>query len=192
MADFAKYRAAVISKAEYDTEGVGYSTVMSDFPFELGPDVLHDTLTGLRKPWGRDDDGLPLLVTEVTRYKSTVTTHGVTSSSDFATPTKGTIPAASIAIITVSAVSVLAGIDAAAKHFVLGVDPTPLDDPEASLPAGLQPYAWNVAIPANRWTALKAGLVSLGVDGAILDTWKSNNPDATPRDFGEAFKAFIK
>ena len=190
MANYSVYRAAIISRAEYDQDSVGYSTVQEDFPLEIGPDVLFDTLTGLRKPWGRDDDGLPLIVTEVTRYKSTVTTDGVTSASAYATPTKDTIPAACIVIVQVSAASVLAGIDGAVKHFVLGVDPTPLDGSE-ELPAGLQPYQWDVPMPPARWATLRSGLITLGLDADDIDAWASNHPDFTPKEFGEAFRSFI-
>ena len=188
---YAKYRAAIISKAEYDTEGVGYSTVAEDFPLEIGPLALYDTLTGLMKPWGRDPaTNEPLYVTEVDRYTGTIVTNGVTSTSDYASPTKDTIPAACIVIVQVSAASVLAGIDGAAKHFVLGVDPSPLDGTE-ELPPALQPYQWDVPMPTARWNTLKAGMVQLGVDENLLDQWAANHPDFTPKDFGEAFKSFI-
>jgi len=189
---YSKYRAAVISKAEYDTEGLGYSTVQDDFPLVVGPLALYDTLSGLMKPWGRDPaTGNPLYVTEVDRYTGTITTNGVTSSSDYATPTKDTIPAACIVMVQVSSASALASIDGAAKHFVLGVDPNPLDDSE-ELPAGLLPYQWDVPMPPARWTTLRNALVQLGVDGDLLDTWAANHEDFTPKDFGEAFKAFIQ
>ena len=189
---YSKYRAAVISKAEYDTEGVGFSTVMEDFPLVVGPLALYDTLSGLMKPWGRDPaTDNPLYVTEVDRYTGTITTEGVTSSSHYATPTRDTVPAACIVIVQVSAASALAGIDSANKHFVLGVDPQPLDGSE-ELPAGLQPYQWDVPMPSARWDTLRAALVSLGVDETLLNNWASNNEDFTPKEFGEAFKAFIQ
>ena len=193
MADYSKYRAAVISKAEYDTDGVGYSTVQADFPFVLGAGVPFDTID-IKRTWGRDPaDGFPLYVDEtgVQRYKAEVVSNGVVSATAYATPTKDSDPAACISIVHVSAASVLAGIDGAAKHFVLGVDPKPLDDPEAELPAGLQPYAWNAPMPSARWNTLKAGMVSLDVSEAALDNWASNHPDFTPYDFAEAFKNFI-
>ena len=62
---YGKFRAAVISKAEYDSEGVGYSTVQEDFPVILGPLAVYDQIDILMKPWGRDPaTGLPLFVNE--------------------------------------------------------------------------------------------------------------------------------
>ena len=189
---YSKYRAAVVSKAFYSEDGVGFSKVMSDFPFEVGPLAYYDTVSNIMKPWSRDPaTGDPLYVIEVDRYTGTVVTDGVTSTSDYATPTKDTIPAACIVLVQVSSASVLANIDAAATHMVLGVDPNPLDGSE-ELPAGLQPYQWDVPMPSARWTTLRNALVSLGVDETLLDNWASNNEDFTPKEFGEAFKAFIQ
>lgn len=36
---------------------------------------------------------------------------------------------------------------------------------------------------APRWTEIRDGLVALGVDDSTVDTWRTNNPTATPRDF---------
>ena len=189
---YGKYRAAVISKAEYDSEGVGYSTVQEDFPVILGPLAVYDQVDILMKPWGEDPaTGLPLFVNEsgVDRWTGTITQDGINSSSAYATPTKDTIPAACITIVQVTAASVLLAIDNAAKHFVLGVDDPDLNgDP---LPAGLMPYEFDAPIQANRWTELRDAMVVLGVDADLIDKWKSNHPDATPRDFAEVFKEFI-
>lgn len=188
---YGKFRIGVISKAEYDSEGVGYSTVAEDFPMEIGPLAPYDTLSGLMKPWGRHPDtGEPLYVTEVDRYTGTITQEGVNSTSAFATPTVDTVPAACIVVCQVTAASVISAIDAANKHFVLGIDNPDLSgDP---LPPALEPYDWDVAFPPARWTQLRNSLVALGLDAEIIDDWHDANPDATPREFGEAFKRFIK
>ena len=193
MSSFGKFRAAVISKAVYDEgENVGYSTVQEDFPMVLGPLAVHDQVDILMKPWGRSEDGLPLFINEagVDRWTGTINTHGVNSSSAYATPSKDTIPAACIVIVQVTSASVLAAIDGAAKHFVLGIDNPDLNGDE--LPAGLLPYDWDVTFPPARWTELRNALVSLGLDAEVIDGWHDNNPDATPRDFGESFKKLIQ
>jgi hypothetical protein len=189
---YGKFRLGVISKAEYDSEGVGYSTVQEDFPFEIGPLAFYDTLSNLAKPWGRHPTtGEPLLVTEVDRYTSTITQHGVNSSSAFATPTKDSVPAACIVVAQVTNQATILDIDNAAKHFVLGVD-GPQDLHGEDLPAGLLPYQFDEPFPSARWDELRAGLIALGLSASAIDNWRSNNPDATPRDFGEAFKDFIE
>ena len=192
MAGYGRFRAGIISKAEYDHAGVGYSTVQEDFPMVLGPLAVHDQVDILMKPWGVDPaTGLPLFVNEagVDRWTGTITQDGVNSSSAYATPSVGTIPAACILIVQVTAASVLAAIDNAAKHFVLGVENPDINGDE--LPAGLLPYDFDAPLPAPRWAELRAGLIALEVEADVLDKWYSNHPDATPRDFGEAFKEFI-
>ena len=63
MSAFTKYKALIFSLAEYE-DGVGYSTVQQDFPMELGPATLYDTVSGIQRFVGRDEaTGLPLLVT---------------------------------------------------------------------------------------------------------------------------------
>ena len=188
---YGKFKAAVISLAEYTSEGVGYSTVQEEFPMIVGPLAFYDHLSGLAKPWGRHPDtGDPLIVTEVDRYTSTITQDGVNSSSAYATPTVDTVPAACIVIVQVTDASVLAAIDGAAKHFVLGIENPDLNgDP---LSAALEVYDWDVTFPPARWTELRDALVGLGMDAATIDGWHTANPEATPRDFGEAFRAFIR
>ena len=189
---YGKFRIGVISKAEYDSEGVIFSTGAEDFPFEIGPLAPYDTLTGLAKPWGRDPaTDLPLLVTEVDRYTSQIITHGDNSSGAFAAPTKDTISAACIVICQVTNVATILAIDNHAKHFVLGVD-GPQDLHDEDLPTGLLPYQFDEPFLLARWTELRNGLIALGLDAGVIDNWRTNNPDATPRDFGEALKAFIQ
>ena len=188
---YGKLRAGVISLASYDSEGVGYSTVMEDFPMVIGPLAFYDTLSGLAKPWGRDPvTDEPLIVTEVDRYTSTITQHGVNSTSAFATPTLDTIPPATIVIVQVTAESVLFAIENHVKHIVLGIDnPDLLGD---ELPPNLLPFDWDVTFPPNRWTVVRDGLVSIGMEAELIDDWHDANPDATPREFAEAFKNFLE
>ena len=125
--------------------------------------------------------------------------HGVDGSSDYARPGRDTVPAACIVVITVTAASVLLAIDQAATHFVLGVHGPDINgDP---LPAGLLPYEFDTPIPSARWTdpdpppgppqTLREGMIVLGLSEAKLDEWKTENPDATPRDFAKKFKTLI-
>ena len=192
MSGYGKFKAGIISRAQYDSDGVGYSTVMEDFPMVLGPLAVYDQIDIQMKPWGRDPaTQLPLFINEtgVDRWTGTVSQDGVNSSSAYATPTKDTIPPACIVIVQVTAASVLADIDNATKHFVLGIENPDLNG--NPLPAGLEPYDWDVTFPPARWTELRNSLVALGMDADTIDTWHDNHPDATPRDFGEAFKESI-
>ena len=192
MAGYGKYRAAIMSRAEYDSEGVGYSTVMEDYPAIIGPLAVFDQIDIAMKPWGRDPaTQLPLFVNEtgVDRWTGTVTQDGVVSSSAYATPTKDTVPPACIVITQVTDSAILGTIDQNVKHFVLGVNNPDLNgDP---LPSELLPYDADEPFLPARWTELRDTLVTAGADAAALDNWKANNPNATPRDFAEAFKAFI-
>jgi hypothetical protein len=192
MAGYGKFKAGIISRAEYDSEGVGYSTVMEDFPMILGPLAVYDQIDIQMKPWGRHPvSALPLFVNEtnVDRWTGVVTQNGVNSASAFATPTVDTIPPACIVVVQVTASSVLGVIDAAAKHFVLGIENPDLNgDP---LPGPLEEFDWDVPFMSSRWTELRNALVALGMDQDLIDTWRGNHPDATPRGFAEAFKNFI-
>ena len=211
MGDFSKYRAAVISKAEYgDNEEPGFSTVKTDFPaIEEAGVAYGKTLTEIQaedccigKPeafhLGRIRDpedpynGSKVWVKAGAEplYVGRILQHGVDGSSDYARPSRDTVPAACIVIVTVTAASVLLAIDNTVKHFVLGVEGPDLNGED--LPSGLLPYEFDTPMPFARWDELRNALVSLGVDADTIDNWYTNHPDATPRDLREAFKAFIK
>lgn len=210
MSVFAKYRTAIISRAEYTSEGVGFSTVQSDFPYLPGPGAAYGkTLTEIQaEDWwvghkeditvGRVKDpadphngqNLWIKAGADDLFVQTIAQDGVDGTSAYATPTKDTIPAACIVIATVTNAATLGAIDGATKHMVLGIDNPDMNGEE--LPAGLLPYDWDVTFPPTRWTQLRNALVSLGLDADTIDNWHDNNPDATPRDFGEAFKKFIQ
>lgn len=193
MATYGKYKVAIISKAEYDSEGVGYSTVMEDFPMALGPLAVFDQIDIQMKPWGRDPaTGLPLFINEanVDRWTSAITQDGIVSLSAFATPAKDTIPGACIVIAQVTDnIPILSAIDGHNKHRILGIDNPDLTGD--SLPPALQPFDFDVTFPPARWTVIRNGLVTLGMNPEIIDDWKTDNPDATPRQFGKAFNNFI-
>jgi len=118
MSAFTKYKALIFSLAEYE-DGVGYSTVQQDFPMELGPATLYDTVSGIQRFVGRDPaTGLPLLVTGFDRYLPTIITDGVTGASDGISPPFGVDPDVCSVTIGVTAASVLASINGMAKHKV--------------------------------------------------------------------------
>lgn len=211
MGDFSKYRAAVISKAEYgDNEEPGFSTVLADFPTVEEAGVAYDkTLAEIQaEDWWRGkpesfhlgrirDPEDPYVGSKVwvkaganDLFVGRILQHGVDGSSDYARPSRDTIPAASIVIVTVTAASVLLAIDNHAKHFVLGVFNPDLNGDELS--EGLLPYDIDTPMLNARWTNLRNALVSLNLDAGVIDGWHDNNPEATPKDFGEVFKAFIK
>lgn len=193
MAGYGEFKAAVISKCTYTSEGVGYSTVMEDFPLVLGPLAIYDQIDILMKPWGRHPvTNLPLFVNEsnVNRWTGQVTTDGVVSTSAYATPTKDTLPPACIVIVTVSSDQVLYDIDGHAKHFVLGIWNPDLNGD--ALQAPLDNFDIDEPFPSARWTSLRNKLVTIGMDAETIDNWKTNNPNATPTDFSKAFKNFIQ
>jgi hypothetical protein len=192
MSGYGRFRAAVISRAEYDSEGVGYSTVMDDFPMVLGALAVFDQIDILMKPWGRDPvTKLPLFINEmaVNRWTGQITTHGINSSSAYATPTKDSHPPACVTIVQVTNAAVLLDIDNHAKHFVLGVEGPDLNGDD--LPAGLLPYEFDTSIPSARWDELRDGMVTLGINATAIDSWRTNYPAATPRDFAKKFKTLI-
>ena len=190
---YGRYRAIFFCKAEYDLVGdniVASTSLMRDFPMVLGADVFFDSIEVYR-PWSRDPaDGAPLWVDQVvSRYKKTVVTHGVASLASTYAPEQGQVPAVALVEGWVTNAAVLGAIDAVPKFFIVGVFPEDvLGDP---IPAPLEPYATNVPMPAARWTELRNGMVTLGMDGDLLDRWKDNHPDATPLDIAQAFRSFI-
>ena len=188
---YGRYQFIAFCKAEYDAEdGVAYTKLMQDFPMVLGNPVFFDSVD-VYKPWGRDPaDGMPLWVDQVvSRYKMTPSTHGVASLGSSYAPEKDAIPAVALVEGWVTNAAVLAAIDAVPKFFIVGVFPEDvLGDP---IPAPLEPYATNVPMPPVRWAELRNGMVTLGMDGDLLDRWKDNHPDATPLDIAQAFRSFI-
>jgi len=189
---YGKYRIGVISLADYDSEDPSYSTVGEDFPFELGPLALYDTLSNLMNPWGRPPStGEPLFVTEVDRYTGQITTHGVNSMGAYATPKEGVTPDGSITVCQVTNAAVIIDIENHAKHIVLGIDETDLQDSEAEMPAWMAPYYFDEPFPDARWDILYSGLLTIGVDQDVLDNWRDANPEGTPREFGEAYRNYL-
>lgn len=184
---FAKYAALVFSIAEYP-DGVGYSSVQDDFPMELGPDALYDHVSGVRRYIGRDPvTGWPLVVTEYDRYTTTVDTDGVCSASDGIAPPYGVTPDVCSLRIDVSAASVLAGIDNAAKHIVYGVANVQEGADPDDLPPALAPYYVASPMPQAKKLEIRNGMIARGADQQKIDNWFTNHPDATPLDLEAAF-----
>ena len=187
---YGRYRAIFFCKAEYDSEGVGYTKLMEDFPMVLGNPVFFDSIDVYR-PWSRDPaDGMPLWVDQVvSRYKMTPSTHGVASLGSSYAPEKDAIPAVAVVDGWVTNAAVLLQIDNAPKFFVLGIFPEDiLGNP---VPSALEPYATNVKMPDARWAILRAKLIGQGMDETLIDRWKTRHPDATPMDIAQKFKEFI-
>ena len=188
---YGRYKCIFFCKAEYDSESVAFTKLMEDFPVELGADVFYDSIN-LYKPYGRDPvDKMPLWIDQtVSRFKKTVVTHGVQSLGSVYAPELGGEPAASLVEGWVTNAGVLVDIDAVGKYFVLGVYPEDIaGDP---IPGALEPYSTDAPIPPARWTELRDGMVMLGLDENLIDTWRDNNPEATPLDVAKAFVRFIK
>lgn len=189
---FAKYAALVFSIADYEN-GVGYSSVQDDFPFVLGPDVFFDHQDGMQRFVGRDPaTGLPLIVTEWDRYTTTITADGVVTASDGISPPFGVLPDVCSLRVDVSAASVLADIEAAAKHLVYGVANVQPDAEPDDLPPALAPYYIDAVMPEAKWTQIYNGLLARGADQTRLDNWRANNPDATPREVHRAFGSLVQ
>jgi len=188
---YGRYKVIFFCKAEYDSEGVAFTKLMEDFPVELGDDVFYDSID-VYKPWGRDPvDKMPLWVDQVvSRYKKSVTTHGVQSLGASYSPEQGAVPAASLVEGWVTNAAVLAAIDAVPKYHVLGIFPEDIaGDP---IPESLRPYATDTLISDTRWTKLRNGLVSVGMDADLIDTWRGHHPAATPMEVAKAFVKFIR
>ena len=210
MSVFEKFRCGVISKAEYDSNGVGFSTVQEDFPYLPGPGVAYGKTfqevaaedwwngfaTDLHVGRVRDEDdphfrqNLWIKAGPNDLFVQTKAQDGVDGTNAFATPTRDSIPPACIVVATVTDESVLFDIENAAKHIVLGIENPDMNGDE--LPANLLPFDWDVTFPPNRWTVVRDGLVSIGMDEDTLDNWHDAHPDATPREFAEAFRSFIQ
>ena len=184
----ANLKCWVISKAWYEGDvGVGKSKLMEHFPHELGPDVLFDTLTNLRKPWGRDPaTGDPLLVIEVDRFTSLVETPGVMSSSDRITPADDTVPTACVTSNRVYDFDVATAIHAHAEHLILALETYDGEPPP------IEGWGPDDEFPPAQWTKIRDGLVQLGMPAETIDGWRDNNLDATRREFYMALQNFIQ
>lgn len=190
MPGYGKFKVGILSLADYTIESP-FSNVMKDFEFTIGAVALYDTLTNLAHPWGRHPvTGDPLLVTEVDRYTSQITSHGVNSMSGWATPEKNSLPMATLVEAQVTRTAILQSIHAHADYFILGVfNPDLRGDP---LPSSLEPYDAKVPMGTSHKNDLISFCINtLGLPSIPTNTWFTDNPTATPWDFGKAFKVFI-
>jgi len=189
---FSKYVAYIFSLADY-IDGVGYSSVSDDFPVELGPATLYDTVSGIQTFVGRDPaTGLPLIVTGYDRYITEIVTHGVQGASDGISPPYGIEPDVCSLQVEVTAASVLTDIQGIPKHVAYGVyNCQPEAEPD-DLPAPLVQYYIHSVMPAAKWAQIYDGLIARGADQARLDTWRANHPEATPEDVRLGFAALVR
>jgi len=192
MSAFTKYKAFVFSRADYEG-GVGYSSVSDDFPVELGPATLFDTVTGIQRFVGRDPaTGLPLLVTGYDRYITDVVTDGVTGASDGISPPYGVAPDVCSVTAGVTAASVLAAINGAAKHLVYGVWNVQDGEEPDDLPPALAAYYVKTPMTNELKLTIRNGLINRGADQAKVDQWFTNHPDATAEDLHDAFSKLVE
>ena len=189
---FSKYVAYIFSLADYEN-GVGYSSVSDDFPVELGPATLYDTVSGIQTFVGRDPaTGLPLIVTGYDRYITEIVTDGVQGASDGISPPYGVEPDVCSLQVEVTAASVLGDIEGMAKHVVYGVyNCQPEAEPD-DLPPALQQYYIHSVMPEAKWTQIYDGLIARGADKDRLDTWRANHPEATPEDVRTGFAGLVR
>ena len=189
---YSKYEALVFSRADYD-QGVGFSSVMEDFPMELGAAALYDTVSGIQRFVGRDPaTGLPLIVTGYDRYITQVATNGVTAASDGISPPFGVAPDVCSVTIEVTNAAILGSIDAAAKHVVYGVRNCQQDAEPDDLPAGLLPYYVGSPMPAAKRTEIINGLIARGADEAQVNAWFAARPEATPLQVRQGFAQLVQ
>ena len=191
MSGYGKYLVGILSVADYTSEKAGFCNAQKDFSFEVGPLALFDTLTNLMRPWGRDPaTDLPLYVTEVERYTGTITQNGINSQGTWATPEEDSSPMATLVSAQVTAAGVLQNIHAHADYFIVGVVDPDLNGEE--LPPVLQPFSADVPMQSGHKADLRDFCVNtLGLPAGGVDNWFTDNPEATPWDFGYAFKDFI-
>jgi hypothetical protein len=170
----------VISKAWYDEPdpGVGKSKLQEHFPHIPGPDQPYDTLTNLRKPWGRHPvTGDPLLVMEVDRFTSLVETPGVMAMADRITPEEGSVPAVCVTAARVYDFDVATAIHAHNQHLVLALETYDGEDPP------IEGWGKDDEFPPAQWTKIRDGLVAMGMDADLIDAERAAHPDATRRQF---------
>ena len=178
--------AWIISKAWYDDLGVGYSKLIEQFPHVPGPLAPYDTLTDLRKPWGRHPvTGDPLLVIEVDRWTSEIVTPGVMSQSALITPGVDTVPAVTVTGAIVYDFATTTSIHQHAQHLVLALETVDGSEPP------IEGWGKDDGFTASQWLQYRNPLVTLGIEAAVIDNWRTNNPDATRRAFYFAFRNFI-
>ena len=189
---YAKYALLILSKADYQ-DGVGGSSVAADFPVVYGNQVLYDTVTGVEEPTGRHPDtGEPLWVLGYDRYTRSVTTDGVCGTSDGVAPPFGELPDVCSIRADVTAASVIADIDAAAKHVAYGVaNVQPGAEPD-DLPPALLPYYVDSIMPQAKLDECMAGLLARGVPQSKIDAFLAKHPEPTPRDLRNSFEKFVE
>jgi hypothetical protein len=177
----------IISRAHYDgSGGVGRSKLQEHFPHIPGPDQPYDTLTNLRKPWGRHPvTGDPLLVMEVDRFTSLVETPGVMGMSDRITPEEGSVPAVCVTAARVYDFDVAQAIHAHNQHLVLALETVDGSEPP------IEGWGKDDGFPPAQWTKIRNGLVAMGADPEVIDGWRTANPDGTRREFYFALERYI-
>lgn len=189
---FSKYAAFVFSRADY-ADGVGFSSVQDDFPVELGPATLFDTVTGIQRFVGRDPaTGLPLIVTGYDRYITDVVTDGVQAAYDGVSPPMGVEPDVCSVTIEVTDISVLAAINATAKHEVYGIWNCQEGAEPDDLPGPYLPYCVQSPIPAAKRTYIINALIARGADADLVNAWFDARPEATPAQLQRAFSNLVK
>mgnify|MGYP001816933591 FL=1 len=187
---YSQYGIYLLSTANYQ-DGVAFSSVMDDFPFVLGAEVLYDNVSGVQEPAGRHPTtNEPLWRLGYDRHTMTVVTNGVSATSAGVAPPYGDpITICSLTAETTNA-GVMADIDLDTDHVIYGVWNL-IGDPD-DLPPALEDYYIDSVIPESRWDVLEPFALARGVTQTQLDTWRSNNPNATPNDLKSKFENFVQ
>ena len=152
-----------------------------DFEHEVGAVEL--VASDQKHSFGRDGDGNPLWIQgDVYRYG--VTTEGVRAQSGILNVDKA---GAQFTVVECDADhTVASAVHAHADHEVLAAVLHPSEDPAdvgTGLATALEGWDPDVEFAGARLISARDFLVARGMELSWLQTWATNNPGATPRDF---------
>ena len=181
-------KAWIISQVAGDgsEEDPWRSPVPDDFPVTWAPYELNATINSHISYTYEGAKGF--LKAPIEHWTREIDTDGVHGCSDILAVGYPIVPAVAIAACRCS-VDVAAAIHGTAGYLVLAAEDEETGEP---LFYGGQYWGPDDAISAGRWTPLRNGLVALGVDEDTIDTWRTNNPEGTAREFFLALQVYIR
>ena len=178
----ANLRLWVISKAEYDSEGVGYSTLMTDFPVVFGDPIQVGTIARQPIRW----DGEQAWLIDAPVYSMSVTQEGILQHATLLTPLKDSDPPICVTEAIVPSAAVAQAIHTSAKHRVLALQTVDGSEPP------IEGWGPNDPFSEARWTSIRNGIVALGLPAGPVDAWRVDHPEATPKEFYSALETYIQ
>lgn len=188
----------------------GYLDAMGDFPHVIEPGADFGMTLGevQSEPWwngsktkrmvGRDQNENPLWVdaSNLPLKVQSVTTPGIVSRGGVRylgnsydinyRPPSGAVPYVGIQGCVAYNLSVASQLNTGSYRVLAAWT----EDPEEAPP---QIEGWGPldSISEARWTSIRNPLVTLGIDAAVIDNWRSVNPSGTPVQFINALKSYL-